>query len=128
MKTKSGVAPLLDNTKDPTSLKFNDEEKANILLTHFSSVFIEEKEGPIPRIPKRTDSIVGDLRITEDMIKVELMQLHTDKSSGPDEIHPCILIEHAKHIVGPVALLFNMSLNQGLETRFCNPDIQKRIS
>ena len=37
LKTKSGVAPLLENPKDPKSLKFNDVDKANILQRQFSS-------------------------------------------------------------------------------------------
>ena len=31
LKTKTGIAPLLENNKDKTSTKFNDLEKANIL-------------------------------------------------------------------------------------------------
>ena len=36
LKTKSVVAPLLSNPKDKVSIKFDDAEKANILLHQFS--------------------------------------------------------------------------------------------
>ena len=37
LKTKEGVAPLLSNPNDKSSMKFTDKEKANILLQQFSS-------------------------------------------------------------------------------------------
>ena len=55
LKTKCGVAPLLSTINDTNSLKFDDEEKANILQNQFSSVFTHEPEGDIPRIASRTD-------------------------------------------------------------------------
>ena len=42
LKTKSGISPLLSNPKDSTSMKFDDTDKANILLNQFSSVFTRE--------------------------------------------------------------------------------------
>ena len=38
LKSKPGVAPLLQNPKDKSSVKFTDQEKANILQNQFSSV------------------------------------------------------------------------------------------
>ena len=47
LKTKAGVAPLLADPKDKESIKFDDSEKASILLKQFSSVFTREREvGP----------------------------------------------------------------------------------
>ena len=41
-KTKTGVAPLLQDEKDETSTKFEDKEKANILQKQFVCVFTKE--------------------------------------------------------------------------------------
>ena len=48
LKTKSGVAPLLENPQEKDSMKFSDFDKANILQNQFSSVYVKEPEGDIP--------------------------------------------------------------------------------
>ena len=40
LKTKTGIAPLLENNKDKTSTKFNDLEKANIPQKQYFQVFL----------------------------------------------------------------------------------------
>ena len=50
LKTKTGVAPLLSDPKDSSSMKFDETEKANLLLNQFSSVSTREPEGEIPRV------------------------------------------------------------------------------
>ena len=42
LRTKSGVSPLLQDKKNPNSLKFDDKEKAEILQDQFCSVFTKE--------------------------------------------------------------------------------------
>ena len=113
LKTKSVVAPLLSNPQDKDSIKFDDAEKANILLQQFSSVFINESNGNIPRIENRTNSTILDLHVTNLMVLKQLMNLNVNKSCRPDEIHPRLLIELLEHIAGPVALLFNMTMKHG---------------
>ena len=68
LKTKTGVAPLLSNPKDSYSMKFDETDKANLLLNQFSSVFTRESEGDIPRITQRTNSKIPDLIITVAMV------------------------------------------------------------
>ena len=99
--------------KDRDSLKFNDEEKANILQKQFSSVYTQEPEDCIPTIAKRTVCNIVDLHVTTEMTQKELLNLNINKSCGPDEIHPRILLELADYIAGPVALLFNMTIKHG---------------
>ena len=48
LKTKEGIAPLLQDPNDKSSMKFTDEEKANILQTQFSSVYTHEPEDEAP--------------------------------------------------------------------------------
>ena len=45
LKTKTGVAPLLQDEKDETSTNFDDKEKANILQKQFVSVFTKESNA-----------------------------------------------------------------------------------
>ena len=59
MKTKLCVAPLLDHIKDKNSVRFGDQEKANILQKQFSSVFVHEPNGEIPKLNTRTNTPSG---------------------------------------------------------------------
>ena len=113
LKTKAGVAPLLADPKDKESIKFDDSEKATILLKQFSSVFTREREGDIPTISSRTNSKLNKLTVTTDMVLKELKQLNINKSCRPDGIHPRLLFELAEIIAEPVAVLFNMTLKTG---------------
>ena len=61
LKTKSGVAPLLQDINDKESTKFEDEMKADILQKQFSSVFTREPKGDTPKLDKRTDSCIYNL-------------------------------------------------------------------
>ena len=48
------------------------------------------------------------------MVKKDPLSLNINKSSGPDKINPRILIELAEYIAGPIAFLFNMTMNHGV--------------
>ena len=114
LKTKPGVAPLLSNPKDKGSMKFNDGEKASILLQQFSSVFTQESDGDIPTLESRTDRRLNELLVTPQMVAKELKDLNLNKSCGPsDELHPRLLYELADLIAEPVAILFNATLKGG---------------
>ena len=65
LRTKAGVAPLLKNVTDKTSVKFTDEEKSNILQDQFSSVFTREPDGPLPPFEKQTDKIILDILLSQ---------------------------------------------------------------
>ena len=114
LKTKNGVAPLLADPKNNDSMKFADTEKANILLNQFSSVFTREPIGQIPTIERRTDLVLSNLIITDEMVCKELTHINVNKSCGPDELHPRLITELADLIAIPVALLYNTTLQQGI--------------
>ena len=59
MKTKSGISPLLLDPNDKTSLRFTDEDKANILQDQFCSVYTKEPDGSLPEFPSRTETNVA---------------------------------------------------------------------
>ena len=113
MKTKSGVSPLLEDTKDPGSLKFGDKEKANLLQQQFCSVFTKEN-GNIPEMEKRTNKSLNDLIILEAMVRKEILALNINKSSGPDEISPILLIKLIDYVASPLAMLMNTTIKHGI--------------
>ena len=113
LKTKSGVAPLLSDPKDSNSMKFDDVAKANLLLNQFSSVFTREPDGEIPRIKQRTSIKIPDLIITVEMVTDALKKIKVNKSCGPDNLHPRLLLELADIIALPVTILFNETLKEG---------------
>ena len=114
LKTKSCVAPLLTNPKDKNTLEFDDEKKANILQNQFLSVFTREDDEIIPTLTDRTDITIPDLVITEHMVLEELKCLDVNKSCGPDEVHPNLLMELADYVVSPLTKIFNQSLEETL--------------
>ena len=111
LKTKSGGATLLDNHNDRSSTKFSDSDKANILQNQFSRAFTRKPEGEIPSIGKRTESDISYLNVTDEMVQYEIKKLNMNKSYGPDDIHPRLLIELASNISKPIAFLLNKTLN-----------------
>ena len=113
LKTKSGVSPLLKDVKNTDSLKFDDREKANILQDQFSSAFTIEDDRQLPTMSPMTNLKVSDLSITEVMILEEILSLNPNKSCGPDEISPLMLIHLADFIAAPLALLMNKTLELG---------------
>ena len=113
LKTKCGVAPLLDNEEDKNSLKFDDETKSNILQNHFSKVYTRETQGIVPLIAARSKSLIFNLDITESMVRKKLKELNTHKSCGPDYIHARLLSELAEYFSAPITELFRKSITQG---------------
>ncbi|CAJ0943865.1 unnamed protein product [Ranitomeya imitator] len=81
----------------------DDEEKANILNTFFSTVFTVENEmlGEIPR--NNENPILRVTNLTQEEVRNRLNKIKIDKSPGPDGIHPRVLRElsnrHSSHNV-----------------------------
>ena len=106
------ISPLLENPTDQGSLKFEVKENANILLDQFCSVFTQEK-GSVPMLDKRTDKSIKDLIISEDSVKKEILALKTNKSNGPDEINPLMLIKLVDYVTKPITMLMNSTIQHG---------------
>ena len=66
LKTKTGVAPLLQDEKDETSTNFDDKEKANILQKQFVSVFTKEPNAEVPVLDKKTEVNLPNINIAEE--------------------------------------------------------------
>ena len=114
LRTKTGVCPLLQNIKDPNSLKFDDKDKAEILQDQFCSVFTKENGGEIPTMDKKTDKKLASLCIAAQLVRKEILSLNVNKSCGQDEISPLLLIQLVDFVTDPLTLLMNTSLKQGV--------------
>ena len=54
-----------------------------------------------------------DINIAEEIVQKEILKLNVNKSRGPDEIHPQILIELVDLVSKPLALLLNKTTDEG---------------
>ena len=114
LKTKCGIAPLLENPKDKSSIKYGDGEKSAILQKQFCSVFTKEPAGELPRFDQRTLVEMIAPKITQNQVIKKINELKADKASGPDEIHPKLLKKLVDIVSRPLAIIFNKSLEDGM--------------
>ena len=118
IKIKRGI-PQLEVITNPAGassiLTKNDYEKAEALLHHFSSVFVNEPPGNVPKAhPHQVQSSLDDLLISEDTIMKKLNNLNVSKSPGPDKVHPKILKLLSSSVSKPLNVIFNTSLRTGI--------------
>ena len=92
-----------------------DREKANILGNFFSSVYTKEPEwtwildeDEKPRIRKELK-----LEITKEAVRQELTKIKSNKSPGPDTMHPRVVKEMIDVLVSPFHLIFKLSVKLG---------------
>ena len=111
LKTKSGVAPLID--KKDNIKKFSDVDKANILQDQFCSTFTIEPTKNIPRLEKRTNVQIVNMTVTKEIIENEIKRMNVNKACGPDEIPAKMVQELIDHISNPLVEIFRKSLQQG---------------
>lgn len=111
LKTKPRLGDL--ETHDG-SLTRDDETKAELLNSFFTSVFTQEDLTNIPTLePKAVREHLRNIQITPEMILKKLLKLKSSKSAGPDGIHPKVLIETANNISLPLCIIFQKSLASG---------------
>ena len=111
-KTKPGV-PNLNKSENKDDVTTNDQEKANVLLDFFSSVFTQEPNTEIPELPERNHtSKLESIEINEEIVNKKLKGLNSSKSPGPDGIHPRVLKELSDTLTTPLTILFKASADQ----------------
>jgi ribonuclease P/MRP protein subunit RPP40 len=115
-RTKDKVGPLKDNLGKVIE---DDQETANLLNNYFSSVFTIEDCGNIPEPlkvfkGKFEEEGLMNIKITSELVENKLKSLKVDKCPGLDGIHPKMLFELRKEIAGPLAKLYNASLDSGI--------------
>ena len=115
-KMKPSIPDLFTSSNNnPTSMTNVDQVKAEPLGNFFSSVFVKEQSwtwdlnGEIK--PKITERL--SIEITKEDIRKRILKLNTNKSPGPDYMHPPVVKELASVIVDPFYFVFDLSLKTG---------------
>ena len=109
-KQQIGIPSLIEND----TLITDDTEKANILNNFFvSQTIIPPSDIPLPDFEYLTNSRLGQITTTPEIVKKILLGLNTSKASGPDKISNKILKLCADTLCKPLAYLFNKSLKLG---------------
>ena len=102
--------PKLKNDKG--AFVETDIDKAEVLNSFFSSVFTKDDESN-PHLPERQlNSLMSDISFTINDVLYELSKINTNKSAGPDELHPRLLYELKNEIALPLHHIFMLSLNE----------------
>ena len=109
-KPKENISNL---TKEDGSLTSSDEEKADVLLNFFTSVFTQEDTNDLPHFETKCETKLSFINISETQMLKALNNLKTNKSPGPDNIHPKILKQLSKELSHPLTLLFNKTISDG---------------
>jgi hypothetical protein len=108
---KSNIESLRD--VDGT-LKVDKKDVVEVLNRQFSSVFSREdpSEG-LPEFGKRTEELLCNLSITEDVVQKYLEQLDPYKSQGGDGLNPFVMRHCAESFALPLSLIFKKSIEDG---------------
>ena len=107
-------ASIPDLQRPDGSLASTDTEKANILNNQFLSVFTREDTTNIPEFdPLPFTTPLNNIQISTREVKKKLSKLKTDKSCGPDGVHPLVLNRLADTISIPLAIIYQISISTG---------------
>ncbi len=90
----------------------SDTEKAEVLSKYFASVFTQEPDGDIPRLPPlEVPNRLVDCDLNEDTVLKKLRNLNPTKSPGPDKVSPRVLKEVAHVVAKPLSQIYCLSLD-----------------
>ena len=110
------VGPLEDNAGDIITEGFLMAEELNM---HFSSVFTREDTSSLPVTETNFNGSegerLGQLVVTPEVVASKINSMKENESPGVDGISPKILKETVEQISSPLADVFNMSLQEGIE-------------
>jgi len=103
-------------SRDPTGMEVmvsDDEKKADLLADQFSKVFTVETDDVPQMEDKHCKVKMEGLTITEEDVLKKLEKIQVNKSPGPDQIYPRVLMEVREQLVKPLTALFNKSIKTG---------------
>ena len=111
-KNRTKIADLKTNSGAFTS---DDIDKADILNQQYANTFTVEDLSSTPNFrPKQLQTQpLETFHITEEMVYKKLQSLRSDKSPGPDKLHPRILEELATELTTPITIIYNKCIDKG---------------
>jgi hypothetical protein len=109
-KTKDVVGPLKG---EDGVIRTEDKEIANTLNSYFSSVFTKENSSNPELLDSVTDSQIGNVTITEEIVKNKIRNMKSGKAPGVDNIYPDLLRETIDEIAMPLTLIFKKTIELG---------------
>ncbi len=108
---RNKIGPLHDANN---VLRDSDHEIADILNSHFSSVFTREAGGSTPEPGITHDGeALENVQCTEAEVLDRLVHLNASKSPGPDEFLPRVMQEVSAQVAPHLTAIFNNSLAIG---------------
>jgi hypothetical protein len=109
-KTRSNVGPLKVDNK----VISDNKGMASALNDFFLSVFRKENLGNVP-VPEKlpSASVLSDMVISSAQVKKKLQNLKENSAPGPDGITPRVLKLNADALSGPLADIYNKSIQSG---------------
>ena len=90
-----------------------DRDIANAFNKYFGSVHSPPSNDAMPELEERFTQEIGNIQVTRDEIAARLEKINTNKSCGPDNIHPLVLQKTSEASSKPLTLIFNLSLSRG---------------
>ena len=94
LKSKQKVKDTISHlVKEDGSVIDSNEDIATALGQFFETTFIEDTYliDHIPELSEKTMCKLPDITITEQSVLSGLLRLNSNKTPGPDKIHPCLL-------------------------------------
>ena len=114
--TRLRTKAKLDDLMDPSGSTVTDDAgKAQLLNSYFGGVFTREDLIHIPEPASQyTGTPIEVMHISAEMVRRKLEALKVDSAPGPDGVHPKLLQLASGPLSGPLAALFQKSLDQGV--------------
>ena len=114
-KVRDKVGSLENNSGNIISDGF---QMAEVLNEYFSSIFTTEDFSSLPvpliKFEGSKSEHLGQLFVTPEMIAKKIKMMKDNKSPGVDGIPPKLLKEIIEQISTPLAIFFNLSLEEGI--------------
>ena len=102
-----------DLTAEDGTIARDSLEKADTLSKYFASKFTTEDTGAMPTLESSECTHLCNITITPQLVNQKLAALKPSSSSGPDGIHPKLLISCKDTLSVPLSILFNKSMDSG---------------
>ena len=114
VRSKLTVRPEITQMQNENGgLVDKDGDIVSIMGRYFSSVYSQPSREAMPEMNEMYTSEIQELKVSRQEVQSRLEKLNTNKSCGPDDIHPRLLQETAKAVSIPLEIIFNLSLNSG---------------